>query len=186
MSGPLIGGVIADSIGWQWVFWVNVPPSALSFVAILFLFPEEPPRTPLFTLSVLEKIKRLDPIGSALLVFTLSCSITVLQDYSYSVDLSIGPSDIGLAVIAAIGFVLFLAQEGMVRPDFALIPRSLVRRRSVWASSCMLFVVFAGFENFVFFMSIFQQVCVALRDLRRQISPPPQNVLTLIDDETKS
>lgn len=214
MSGPLIGGVIADSIGWQWVFWVNIPPSSASFVAILFLFPDDdnsnknndddeddekneyghhhmhrprPSRTkppPLFALATADKIERLDPVGSALLVLTLGCAITVLQDYSYSADLRVGAADVGLAAVAGVGFVLFLAQEALVRPDLALIPRSLVRRRAVWASSLLLFVVFAGFENFVFFMSIFQQVCVPLSR-----TPPPNQALPtmyllFIDDET--
>lgn len=156
MSGPLVGGVIANRIGWQWAFWINIPTTAASFVAILFSFPEEKPRTPLFTLPMMEKIKRLDPIGSALLVITLSCLICALQDYSKASSLS--TTGVIVAALAAGTLPLFLLQEILIRPDLALIPRSMIKRRSVWSCSCTLFFLFSGFTNFMFFVSIFNQV----------------------------
>ena len=31
-AGPLLGGIITDSLGWRWVFFVNVPVGAFAFV----------------------------------------------------------------------------------------------------------------------------------------------------------
>ncbi|MDH2429423.1 MFS transporter [Sphaerisporangium sp. TRM90804] len=32
LAGPTLGGLIADTLGWQWVFWVNVPPGVVALV----------------------------------------------------------------------------------------------------------------------------------------------------------
>ena len=28
LSGPVIGGAVTQGLAWQWVFWINVSPSA--------------------------------------------------------------------------------------------------------------------------------------------------------------
>ncbi|GGK80940.1 MFS transporter [Sphaerisporangium melleum] len=32
LAGPTLGGLIADTAGWQWVFWVNVPPGVVALL----------------------------------------------------------------------------------------------------------------------------------------------------------
>src|SRR4029079_5208850 len=37
--GPLIGGVLTESAGWEWVFFVNVPVGVLAIVlALLYIY----------------------------------------------------------------------------------------------------------------------------------------------------
>jgi EmrB/QacA subfamily drug resistance transporter len=38
--GPAIGGVITDTLGWQWLFWINIPLGLVAFVVIRSLTPE--------------------------------------------------------------------------------------------------------------------------------------------------
>lgn len=47
ISGPALGGVIVDSLGWPWIFFVNVPVSAIVMViGLRMLAPSLPLRVP--------------------------------------------------------------------------------------------------------------------------------------------
>ena len=37
--GPTVGGYITDNIGWQWVFYVNIPVGLLALAVLIFTFP---------------------------------------------------------------------------------------------------------------------------------------------------
>ncbi|MGB0101537.1 MAG: DHA2 family efflux MFS transporter permease subunit [Nocardioides sp.] len=37
--GPVLGGVLVDSLGWEWIFFVNVPVGVLAFVLAMRLVP---------------------------------------------------------------------------------------------------------------------------------------------------
>ncbi|WP_066936553.1 MFS transporter [Streptomyces sp. NBRC 110611] len=64
-AGPVIGGLLVQSVGWRSIFWVNVPIGALAIFLTLRYVPES--RAP--------RPRRLDPVGQ-LLVITLLGSLT--------------------------------------------------------------------------------------------------------------
>ncbi|MEV0371892.1 MFS transporter [Streptomyces sp. NPDC050636] len=64
-AGPVIGGLLVQSVGWRSIFWINVPIGALALFLTLRYVPES--RAP--------KPRRVDPVGQ-LLVITLLGSLT--------------------------------------------------------------------------------------------------------------
>ncbi|TVT20154.1 MFS transporter, partial [Amycolatopsis rhizosphaerae] len=44
ITGPLLGGVLVDRLGWEWIFFVNVPIGLAGFVLAVFLVPDWQPR----------------------------------------------------------------------------------------------------------------------------------------------
>lgn len=154
--------------GWRWAFWINVPVAVGSLLVVLFFFPPEANQAALRHLSFSQKFMRLDPLGSTTLIGCLACLITALQLMSVSLE-PLSPGEIRLLMAASILFGVFIVHESLIRPDLALIPRRLIAVRAVWSCCISLFLLFAGFMNFVFFLSIFFQVCFDLNLLENEI-----------------
>lgn len=63
IAGPLLGGVFSEKTTWRWIFWLNIPFCVVAFIAIpIFLKFQQKIG------SVMEKLKRVDWIGSFLFV----------------------------------------------------------------------------------------------------------------------
>ncbi|CZR50329.1 uncharacterized protein PAC_00201 [Phialocephala subalpina] len=156
VSGPILGGVIADSIGWRWSFWINIPIAAFSAVAFLICFPkQEVTYSPLLHLPFREKLRRLDLIGAFLLISGLICLTCLFQSLSTSTRLT--NSGKSLSVAAAIFLAGFLIHAWFINSEISLAPRRILSLPAVWICCIGLFSLFAGFINFIFFLSIFFQ-----------------------------
>lgn len=44
ITGPLLGGVLVDSLGWEWIFFVNVPVGIIGIVLTVLLVPDWQPK----------------------------------------------------------------------------------------------------------------------------------------------
>lgn len=99
--GPILGGTISDNWGWNWIFFINIPIAvACSLAAFALLKPAE-------TETARD---RIDGVGLALLVIWIG-GLQLMLDLGREHDW-FGSSMIGgLAVVAAIGFAIFLIWE---------------------------------------------------------------------------
>ncbi len=42
LVGPLAGGLLVDGLGWEWIFFINIPVGIIGFVAAVILVPQLP------------------------------------------------------------------------------------------------------------------------------------------------
>src|SRR3954462_14164182 len=56
--GPILGGLLVESIGWRSIFWVNVPVGLVALALTLRFVPE----------SKAARARRLDPVGQLLVL----------------------------------------------------------------------------------------------------------------------
>ena len=117
--GPAIGGVITTTVGWPWVFWINLPIGIIAAVAFMRIFKEKFERVP----------HKLDLLGAspltagvALLLFALSEGGAV---FGYSSPQFVGM--VSLSILIILGFLSpnDTAKEPLI--DFTLLNIPVIR-----------------------------------------------------------
>lgn len=111
--GPLVGGVLVDTIGWRSIFWVNAP-IVLAAILLTALFVPE---------SKSDRVKRFDPIGQLLVIVGLATIVFAIIQGPQLGWLS--PVTIGAFVVGVGALVGFVPYE-LRRDDPLIDPRFFV------------------------------------------------------------
>lgn len=134
--GPAVGGLLLDTLGWHWVFWINVPFGLVGAVLGWLVIPQT---------QHLQAAGRFDWKGALLIAPSLTALVAVLnQGYDWGIT---SPALIGCAVAAIVFLVLFVWAERRAETpliDFALLREGAFRTGNIanFLSYAMLFGVF--------------------------------------------
>jgi EmrB/QacA subfamily drug resistance transporter len=147
--GPVVGGVLTQSVGWRSIFWINIPIGLAALFLTARFIPE----------SRAAKARRADPVGQLLIVVALASLTSAVIDgrrLGWSSPLIAG----GLAV-AAIAVVALVAYEA--RRIEPLLDLRFFRSAPFSAATLLAIVAFAGFSGFLFLNSLYLQEARGLR-----------------------
>jgi EmrB/QacA subfamily drug resistance transporter len=147
IGGPILGGWLIDSFGWQWIFLINIPIGLLTLVLAGVVLPRDVP-LPAESLDAVGMLM-LSP-GLVLFLYGMSQLPergTIADPYVWA------PAIIGLILIGA--FVI----HALRRADGALIDLRLLKIRDVAAANAIRFLFcIAFFGCLLLFPGYFQQV----------------------------
>lgn len=120
LVGPILGGVLVDSLGWEWIFFVNIPVGIVGFILAVRLVPKLPTHSHKFDLPGVV----LSAVGMFLVVFGIQQGET--YDWGTITGIISVPD---LIIAGAVVFAGFLVWQRFNRKE-PLVPLGLFRDRN--------------------------------------------------------
>lgn len=117
--GPTLGGWLTESWGWEYIFYINVPPGLLMIAGLLYGLEKKPPHW--------ELLKRTDYAGIVTLAMGLGC-LQVFLEEGHRKDWLESSLIVELGVVALLSLILFVILQ-LSRPN-PLINLGILRERN--------------------------------------------------------
>ncbi len=164
--GPVIGGILVDSVGWRSIFWINLPVGLAAVLLTLRFIPES--RAP--------KPRRVDGIGQVLVVVflaSLTYGIIEAPDHGWG-----SPVILAAFALAAAALVGLISWEG--RRDEPLIDLRFFRSVPFSGAAVIAVAAFATLGGFLFLNTLYLQEVRGFSPLRAGLYTLPMAAMTML------
>ncbi len=164
--GPVIGGVLIQTVGWRWIFWINIPIGIAAIVLARIFVPE----------SKAARARRIDPVGQILVIVMLGTLTYAIVESS---RLHWGSarlwSIIAVSVVALIALLLYEP-----RRDDPLIDLRFFASAPFSGATVIAICAFGAFSGFLFLNSLYLQEVRGFSALDAGFAVFPMAVMTMI------
>lgn len=143
-AGVLLGGVLTDGLGWEWVLWVNVPIGVAAAALAPALLAESRAES---------RTRHFDAFGAVTVTAGLSLLVFALVD---ATSAGWGSTQtVALLAVAVALIVAFVAVE--LRSAAPLVPFRIFRLRTLTGANVTGLLVGASLFSMFFFVSLYMQ-----------------------------
>jgi EmrB/QacA subfamily drug resistance transporter len=164
--GPVIGGVLVETVGWRSIFWINIP-IGLAAIALTALFVPE---------SRAPRPRRADAVGQLLVIVALASMTYAIIDAPRAGWASAGT--LGLLALAILAIGILLAYEP--RRSDPLLELRFFRSAPFSGATVIAISAFGAFSGFLFLNTLYLQDVRGLSALQAGLCTLPLAVMTLI------
>ena len=169
VMGPLLGGWITDNISWPWIFYINIPVGAFAALVTWSIYAKR---------ETARRKLPIDGVGLALLIVWVG-SLQVMLDKGQELDWFNSSTIIALAVVAAIGFCLFVAWE-LVENAHPVVDLRLFARRNFWTGTLAFALGYGVFFGNVVVLPLWLQQYMGYTATEAGMLTAPVGILALL------
>lgn len=143
LVGPVLGGLITDFWGWQWVFWVNIPVGVAALALALVAVPRLAPGA----------LRRFDIAGAV--SFTTALVALVLA-VSWVADPALRTATVVAFAAALVAFAAFLLAE--LRAEEPIVPLRFFANRTIAVGTALSAIIGVGLFSITAYLPTYVQM----------------------------
>ena len=166
-AGVLLGGVLTEYAGWEWVLWVNVPIGIIAALLAPRLLVESRRES---------ETRHFDAFGALTVTAGLSLLVFALVD---TINAGWGSTQtIGLLIVSLALILVFIAIER--RSVAPLVPFSIFRKQTLTGANVIGLLIGASLFSMFFFLSRYMQEVLRYDALKTGLSYLPLALVIIV------
>ncbi|AJE85749.1 drug resistance transporter, EmrB/QacA family protein [Streptomyces albus] len=165
-AGPLVGGLLVDSVGWRAIFWLNLPVGLLALLLTTRYVPES--RAP--------RPRRPDPLGQLLVIAllgSLTYAIIEAPTEGWTSPVTLGLAALALGALAGLLYVEPRRREPLIDLRF-------FRSAPFSGATVIAVCAFSALAGFLFLSTLYLQHVRGLSALHAGLWTLPMAAVTLV------